>query len=176
MNENKHWAPVFDADRRPVKTSSLDALENVGVQFNAYGIQPGDTIHVAKDPEVVVQQPRREGQRPTYLVACTRNGVKSWLNPSALLALNADLQPIYPKWTALGGAKAVVEKLIEMGEIKTPKEPIVVALTQFNRDGTIAEEAVRDEKGELILNADGTPKMVNKRIERPRAKFPDPKE
>lgn len=175
MNENKHWAPVFDADRRPVKTSSLDALENVGVQFNAYGIQPGDSIHVAKDPEVVEQAPRREGQRPTYLVACTRNGVKNWLNPAALLALNADLQPIYPKWAALGGAKAVVEKLIEMGEIKTPKEPIMVTMTKFNRDGTIAEEAVRDEKGELILNEDGTPKMVNARVERPRANVPDPK-
>ena len=176
MNENKHWAPVFDADRRPVKGSSLDALENVGVQFNSYGIQPKDTIHVAKNPEVVEQAPRREGQRPTYLVACTRNGVKSWLNPSFFLALNADLQPIYPKWAALGGAKAVVEKLIEMGEIKAADEPMTVVLTKFNRDGSIAEEAVRDEKGELILNEDGTPKMVNARVERTRAAIPDPKE
>jgi len=175
MNEMKLWAPVFDADRRPVKASSLDALENVGVQFNAYGVNPGDEIAVAANPEVIEQAPRIAGQRPTYLVSCTRNGVKSWINPSFFLALNAKLEPIYPKWQALGGAKAIVEALINMKVLKAEKDPQMVVMTKFNRDGTIATEVVRNEAGEIMLNEDGTPKQVNATVERPRAIIPAPR-
>lgn len=172
-NESK-WAPVYDSDRREVTPSSLNELENVGIVFNTYRIEKGQVLTFDKNPQIVKQAPRIEGQRPTYLVACKRNGVKSWFNPSFLLTMNSDLQPVYPAWSALGGAKAVVEKLIEMGSIKGG-ENFKVKMTKFNRDGSRAEEVVRDGEGNIVLNEDQTPKMVYSTIDRDYPEIADPK-
>lgn len=168
------WASVYDADRRPIAKSSLDELENVGVTFNAYGLKEGQVITIDENPEVIKQAPRREGQRPTYLVACKRDGVNSWFNPNALLGIDADLQPIYPKWAALGGAKAVITKIQSMkGGIKGGK-PFDVKQTKFNRDGSIKEVALKKPNGDLELNEDNTPKMVRDTEMRPYVSVTDP--
>ena len=172
-NESKLWAPVYDADRRPVTPSSLDELENVGVTFNAYGLKEGQLITIEANPEVQKQAPRRDGQRPSFLVACKRDGVKSWFNPMSLLGIDADLNPIYPKWSLLGGAKAVVEKIISMKGIKGGKT-FEVKMTRFNRDGSVHEEAVRDNDGNIVLTADGTPEMKRTTEMRQYVSVPDP--
>lgn len=174
MNEvSKKWAPVFDSANREVSEVKLDDLTEVGVSFNAYGISPKDVIIVDENPLIVKQAPRREGQNPTYLIAVTRNGNKSWLNPTFFLRQDSELNPVYPAWAALGSAKVVVEKLIKLHSI-TGGEPFKVQMTAFNRDGSFKEVAVRDESGNIVLNEDGTPQMKRTTNEREFPALPEP--
>ena len=155
----KKWAPVYDSAQRPTEAVTLDDLADVGIVFNAYGIATKEVLNFDKEPIIIKQAPRREGQRPTYLISCKRNGNKSWFNPTFVLRQDANLNPVYPKWSALGGAKAVVEALIKLGKLVGGKE-FEVQMTDFNRDGSFKEIAVRDAAGNVVLNDDGTPKMV----------------
>jgi len=174
MNDiSKKWAPVFDGANRKVGEVTLDDLTEVGVTFNAYGIKEKDVINIDKDPLIVKQDPRREGQNPTYLVAILRNGNKSWLNPTFFLRQDSELNPVYPEWAALGSAKAVVEKLIKMGSITGGKN-FTVQMTAFNRDGSFKEIAKRDESGNIVLNEDGTPQMVRTTVPRDYPTLPTP--
>lgn len=177
MNEKKStWAPVYDAARREVTVTSIDELENVGVPFSAYGIKDGDVIVVESNPEIVKQAPRREGQAFTYLVACTRNGAKSWINPNFFMRTNSAMDPLYPAWANLGSAKAVVEALIKMKTITTKKgEVFNAAMTAFNRDGSFKEQPKRDESGNIVLTDEGVPEMVRVTEDRPFPVLPDPK-
>lgn len=176
MNEKKiSWAPVYDAANRSVEAISIDELENVGVPFNSYGITDGDVLVFDANPEIAKQAPRKEGQASTYLVACTRNGNKSWVNPNFFLRVNANLDPIYPDWAALGSAKIVVEKLIALKTLKTTKgKTISVPMTQFNRDGSFKEQPKRDEAGNIVLTDEGIPEMVRVVDDRPFPVLPSP--
>ena len=168
------WAPVFGADTRKVEKVELSDLENVGVTFSAYGLTPDQTITIDHNPEIIRQAPRQEGQNPTYLVGIKRDGVKSWLNPMALLRNNAAGDPIYPKWSALGSAQEVVSALIRTGTLKCGKG-VTVKMNAFNRDGSAKMVAKREADGSLILKGDGTPDMVRDTVDRIYPELPDPK-
>jgi hypothetical protein len=167
MNGKNAWAPVFDADRRAVSFGTdLSVLENVGAQLNAYGLHEGDTLTFPEDITIGTQAPRREGQRPTYLVSCFINGVKTWLNPMFFLRNkreNGTNTPIYPKWAALGDAKAVVAQLIAQGGLKAGKL-FKVQMADFNADGSAKMVPQLNDKGEVVVNADGS--IVNVRATR----------
>lgn len=178
MNEvTKAWAPVYDSARRPVETVKLDDIAEVGIVFNAYGIKEKEVIEVIKDeggqPIIAKQAPRRADQNPTYLVAIKRNGNKSWLNPTFFLRQDAGLNPVYPEWSALGNAKAVVEKLLKLGQF-TAGANFKVKMTAFNRDGSFKEIAKRDESGNVVLNEDGTPEMIRQTDDRDYPTLPAP--
>ena len=175
MNEQKvTWAPVYDSARRPVEKVSIDELENVGVPFNTYGVKNEDVLVFEANPEIAKQAPRNNGQNATYLVACKRNGVKSWFNPNTLLRTDADMNPLYPKWAGLGSAKAVVEALVKMTTFTVGKKTFKALATVFNRDGSFKEIPERDAAGNVILNDDNTPKMERVREEREYPVVPDP--
>jgi hypothetical protein len=175
MKTATSWAPVFDADRRKVTFGTdLSVLENVGAQLNAYGLHPGDVLTFPENIEVGTQEPRREGQRPTYLVSVIVNGVKTWLNPMFFLRNkreNGTNSPIYPKWAALGDAKAVVTQLIAQGGIKAGKNTLDVQIADFNADGTAKMVPQLNEKGEVMTNADGSAIFV--RATRPANNYPE---
>lgn len=178
MNTSKpSWAPVYRMDRQPVEKVTLDDLDSVGVPFSSYGINPGDKLEFFANPEVVRQAPRREGQRPSYLVACVRNGVKSWFNPTFFTRIDANQQPLYPAWSALGSAKAIIEKLIEMKSIETSKDKtFTVQMTAFNQDGSFKTIPRKDDSGNLVLGDDGAP-ILDRTTEtsRPYPVIADPK-
>ena len=175
MKETSSWAPVFDADRRDVHFSNdLSVLENVGAQLNAYGLHAGDTLTFPETITIGTQDPRREGQRPTYLVSVIINGVKTWLNPMFFLRNKREdgkNSPIYPKWAELGDAKAVITQLIAQGGIKVGKKMLDIQVADFNADGTAKMVPQLNEKGEVVTNADGSAVFV--RATRPATNYPE---
>lgn len=174
MNQKIDWAPVFGADTRKVESVDLNALENVGVAFSAYGLTPNQIITVEHDPQIIRQEPRNEGQNPTYLVAVKRDGIKNWLNPMSFLRTDANGEPVYPAWYALGSAQEVVRALIRTGTLKCGDKKMV-KMNAFNRDGSAKMVAKREADGSLILKGDGTPDMIRDTVERPYPIIPDPK-
>lgn len=174
MNSNVDWAPIFGADVRKTEDVTLNDLQNVGVVFSAYGLTENQTITVESDPKLKRQAPRQEGQNPTYLVGVKRDGQKSWLNPMAFLRTDADNQPIYPAWYALGSAQEVVKALIRTGTIKCGKNK-EVKVNAFNRDGSARMVAKREADGSLVLKNDGTPDMVRDTTTRAYPEIGDPK-
>lgn len=171
------WAPVFDADRRKVQfTDDLSVLENVGAQLNSYGLHENDELSFPEKVQIGIQEPRREGQRPSYLVSCFVNGQKTYINPMFFLRNkreNGVNTPIYPKWAALGDAKAVIAKLLEMKSLKAGKN-MKVQMADFNADGSAKMVPQLNDKGEVVVNADGS--VVNVRATRPAdyPELPDP--
>ena len=167
MKLENAWAPVFDADRRAVKfTDDLSVLQNVGAQLNAYGLHENDVLTFPETIQIGIQDPRREGQRPSYLVACYVNGQKTYINPMFFLRNkreNGQNVPIYPTWAALGDAKAVITKLIEMKTLKAGKN-MKIQMADFNADGSAKMVPQLNEKGEVVVNADGS--VVNVRATR----------
>lgn len=173
MKKEIAWAPVFDADRRPVTfTNDLSVLENVGAQLNAYGLHENETLTFPEDVQIGIQSPRREGQRPSYLVSCYIDGKKSYINPMFFLRNkreNGANTPIYPKWAALGDAKAVVAQLVKQKTLKAGKN-IDVMIADFNADGSAKMIPQLNDKGEVVVNADGS--VVNVRATR-KATYPE---
>lgn len=167
MKLENAWAPVFDADRRKVQfTDDLSVLENVGAQLNAYGLHENDVLTFPEKIQIGIQDPRRENQRPSYLVSCYVNGQKTYINPMFFLRNKREdghNVPIYPKWAALGDAKAVIAKLIEMKTLKAGKN-MRVQMADFNADGSAKMIPQLNEKGEVVVNNDGS--VVNVRATR----------
>lgn len=143
MNNTVNWAPVFDADRRPIEQASINDLKNVGAQIQSYGLAENDVLTFEEGTTVdnvgiVRQAPRNSGNRPSYLVACLINGQKTWINPMFFLRNkreNNRNSPIYPEWAALGDAEKVVEQLVKQGGIKAGKN-FETTVAAFNSDGS----------------------------------------
>lgn len=174
MNQKVDWAPVFGADTRKVEPVDLNALENVGVAFSAYGLSANQVITIDANPQLIRQEPRNERQNPTYLVAIKRDGVKNWLNPMSFLRTDSTGTPIYPAWYALGSAQEVVKALVRTGTLKCGENK-TVKMNAFNRDGSAKMVAKREADGSLVLKGDGTPDMIRDTVDRQYPVIPDPK-
>ena len=181
MNQKVDWAPVFDADRRPVERVGFDALNNVGAQLNAYGLHANETLTfepgtTVENIQVAKQAPRREGQRFTLLVACLINGAKTWINPMFFLRtkrVNNQNVPIYPEWAKLGDAAGVVSQLIKQGGI-TAGEDVMVPMAAFEQDGSAKYVPKVDEAGNKIVKEDGSYELIRDTNDRPYPILPNP--
>lgn len=181
MNYSSNWAPVFDADTRPVAKASFSDLANVGAQLNTYGLHAKEKLTFDKGVtvetvEIIKQAPRNANSRPSYLVACYINGAKTWINPMFFLRNKREdgkNVPVYPKWAALGDAQAVIAQLIKQGGI-TAGEEMQVPMADFERDGSAKYVPVLDENGQPKLKSDGSVETVRATILRPYPALPDP--
>lgn len=182
FNSINDWAPVFDADRRAVTPSKgLSALKNVGAQLNAYGLHANDVLTfpdgmTADNIEIGIQAPRREGQRPSFLVPCLINGVQTYINPMFFLRNKRENDrnaPVYPNWAKLGDAEAVVKQLLKQGGIVAGAE-MQVPMADFEQDGSAKYVPRVDAAGNKVLKADGSIDMVRATVNRPYPELPDP--
>lgn len=182
MNSANEWAPVFAADTRPVNPAKFSDLANVGAQLNTYGLHAGEKLTFEKGTtieniSVFKQEPRNKGQRPAYLIPCYINGAKTWINPMFFLRnkrVNNQNVPVYPEWVALGDAQAVVKQLIEQGGI-TAGEEMQVPMADFETDGSPKYIEEKNANGDVMLNDDGSVRMIRATVMRSYPVLPAPK-
>ena len=144
--------------------------------MNAYGLHEDEELTFPEEIVIATQEPRREGQRPTHLVSCLINGAKTWINPMFFLRTKREdgvTSPIYPKWAALGDAKAVISSLVSMKKLKAGKN-FKVQVADFNADGSAKMIPQLNEKGEVVVNADGSVINVRATTTREYPAIPDP--
>ena len=152
MKSYSEWAPMWGADTRAPQSAKASKLRSLGAPATSYGLSAGDKLRFDPkytcvddmDDDIQTQPPINAGRRDTVLVPVIINDVPTWLNPMFFLRqqrVNNRNTPVYPAWTALGDAYAVVDQLIKQGGLDVPAdaEPVKAMMPSF--DQTTGEAA-----------------------------------
>ena len=140
-----------------------------GQVLETYSPKPGAIYRFPTWAEAIVKrQPVVEGsKRYHYLIACmmsTDGGktfVPAWFSLNHLAKRNYKNEPVHPSWYALGNIGARGERLCQLGEIRVSTEVKKCLSPVFENEKPVMVVAM-DENNNPVLEADGSPKMVNK--------------
>ena len=180
MKSYSEWAPMWGADTRKPQNAKASRLRSLGAPATSYGLSAGDKLRFdAKyknvddmDDDIQTQPPINAGRRETVLVPAIINGVHTWLNPMFFLRqqrVNNRNTPVYPAWTALGDAYAVIDHIIKQGGLDVPAdaEPVKAMMPSFD-----------PTTGDAVFNTtmvDNQPVRVRATEERSFPALPNPK-
>lgn len=172
--EASRLAPVYDEKRRPTEAvENMEDLKQEGQVLETYSPKPGAIYRFPTfaDAEVKKQPVNPGSQSYQFLVACEMsldNGktwVPSWFSLNHLGKQDADNKPVHPTWHTLGNMYSRLEKLCELGEVKTDTKERKIMVPQFVQiEGQRPKRKLKieiDADGKPVLDEDGSPKMVN---------------
>ena len=158
MNGKNAWAPVFDADRRAVSFGTdLSVLENVGAQLNAYGLHEGVIVNKTAG---CFTNSKKSARLKQYF-----SSVLSEISamPECTQSISYKIFSTEYAGHAKDLTQSVVAQLIAQGGLKAGKL-FKVQMADFNADGSAKMVPQLNDKGEVVVNADGS--VVNVRATR----------